>query len=446
MGAIDIQTTLPGPKGQALLARRDAALPKGAGRATSVVAAKAHGALVTDVDGNTFIDFTSGIGVLNVGHTPDEVVAVIKEQAGDFIHLCNIVGSYEPYIALAEKLNEIVPIAGSKKTYLANTGAEAVETAIKFARAYTGRQAIVAYEGAYHGRTLLTMSLTSKYSLFKKSFGPFAPEIYRVPFPYAYRCPHCRHQNSCNLTCYEDLERAMVTHVDPSAVAAIIIEPVQGEGGFIPASYEYLRKVRELCTKHGILMIVDEVQAGFCRTGKWFSIEHSGVEPDLVVMAKSLAAGMPLAAVTGRAEILDAVHFGGVGSTYGGNPLACVAALKTIELMERDNLCQRADQIGEITMSYFNRWKERFDTVGDVRGLGAMTAVEFIKGKGDMTPVPEIPPKVVYESYKRGVMLIRAGIYTNCVRTLAPLTISDEMLEEGLTVMEEAIEAVESSL
>jgi 4-aminobutyrate aminotransferase/(S)-3-amino-2-methylpropionate transaminase len=234
MPAINIRTTLPGPKGQAVLDRRDAAVSRASFRSTPVVAASAHNATVTDVDGNTFIDFTAGIGTLNVGHTPPEVVAALQAQAADLIHLCAIVGTYEPYIALAEKLNSLVPIDGPKKTFLSNSGAEGVETAIKMARAYTGRPAIVTYEGAYHGRTLLTLSLTSKYALFKKSFGPFAPEIYRVPYPYAYRCPHCRNEGACNLTCFEDLERALLAHVDPAAVAAIIIEPVQGEGGFIP--------------------------------------------------------------------------------------------------------------------------------------------------------------------------------------------------------------------
>ena len=317
MPAINIRTTLPGPKGQAVLDRRDAAVSRASFRSTPVVAASAHNATVTDVDGNTFIDFTAGIGTLNVGHTPPEVVAALQAQAADLIHLCAIVGTYEPYIALAEKLNALVPIDGPKKTFLSNSGAEGVETAIKMARAYTGRPAIVTYEGAYHGRTLLTLSLTSKYALFKKTFGPFAPEIYRVPYPYAYRCPHCRNEGACNLTCFEDLERALLAHVDPAAVAAIIIEPVQGEGGFIPADYEYLRRLRQLCDKHGIVLIADEVQAGFCRTGRWFSFEHSGIQPDLVVMAKSIAAGMPLAAVTGKAAIVDAPHLGGLGSTFG---------------------------------------------------------------------------------------------------------------------------------
>jgi 4-aminobutyrate aminotransferase / (S)-3-amino-2-methylpropionate transaminase / 5-aminovalerate transaminase len=442
MGAIDIRTALPGPKSQAVLARRDAAVSAASARATSVVAAKAHGATVTDVDGNIFLDFTAGIGTLNVGHTPAEVVAALQQQAGDLIHLCSIVGTYEPYIELAERLNALVPINGPKKSFLMNSGSEAVETAIKFARSYTRRPAIIAYEGAYHGRTLLTMSLTSKYSLFKKGFGPFAPEIYRVPYPYSYRCPHCRHENACNLNCFEDLERSLVTQVDPSAVAAIIIEPVQGEGGFIAASFEYMRRLRRLCDQYNILLIADEVQSGFCRTGRWFSFEHSGIEPDLVVMAKSIAAGMPLGAITGRAEILDAPHLGGVGSTFGGNPLACVAALKAIEVMERDNLNQRAEQIGESSMARFRQWQEKYAIIGDVRGLGAMTAIEFIAGNGDRTPNADLPPKIVGEAYRRGLLLIRAGLYSNCLRTLVPLSITDAQLEEGLGVLESAIAAV----
>jgi 4-aminobutyrate aminotransferase/(S)-3-amino-2-methylpropionate transaminase len=442
MPAINIRTTLPGPKGQAVLDRRDAAVSRASFRSTPVVAASAHNATVTDVDGNTFIDFTAGIGTLNVGHTPPEVVAALQAQAADLIHLCAIVGTYEPYIALAEKLNALVPIDDPKKTFLSNSGAEGVETAIKMARAYTGRPAIVTYEGAYHGRTLLTLSLTSKYALFKKSFGPFAPEIYRVPYPYAYRCPHCRHEGVCNLTCFEDLERALIAHVDPASVAAIIIEPVQGEGGFIPADYEYLRRLRQLCDKHGIVLIADEVQAGFCRTGRWFSFEHSGIQPDLVVMAKSIAAGMPLAAVTGKAAIVDAPHLGGLGSTFGGNPLACVAALKSIELMERDNLNQRAEQIGETVMARFRAWQERFPIIGDVRGLGAMCAIEFVAGRGDRTPNTDAPLKIVGAAYQRGLLLIRAGLYSNGVRTLVPLTIGDAELEEGLDVLEASIAAV----
>jgi 4-aminobutyrate aminotransferase / (S)-3-amino-2-methylpropionate transaminase / 5-aminovalerate transaminase len=441
MSAIQIQTSLPGPKSQTILHRRDSAVSRSLARATPVVVARAHGATVTDVDGNTFLDFTSGIGALNVGHTPAAVVEALRSQAEELIHLCALVGTYEPYVELAERLNNLIPISGPKKSYLCNSGAEAVETAIKMARAFTGRPAIVTYEGAYHGRTLLTMSLTSKYALFKKSFGPFAPEIYRIPYPYSYRCPHCHEANQCNLTCFADLERAMVAHVDPSAVAAVIIEPVQGEGGFIPASYEYLRRLRDFCTKNGIVLIVDEVQSGFGRTGRWFAFEHSGIDPDIVVTAKSIAAGMPLAAVTGRAEIVDAPHLGGTGSTYGGNPLACAAAIKTLEYMEENNLPQRADQLGEQLLARFRQWKTQFPIVGDVRGLGAMAAVEFITAADDRTPNTTIPPRVVEEAYKRGLILMRAGLYSNCVRTLVPLIINDAELNEGLNVLEASIAA-----
>lgn len=441
MPAIQLHTELPGPKSRAILQRRQNAVSSALARATPIVAASAHGATVTDVDGNTFLDFISGIGALNVGHTPATVVDALRTQAEQLIHLCALVGTYEPYVELAERLNDLVAINAPKKSYLCNSGAEAVETAIKMARAYTGRPAIIAYEGAYHGRTLLTMSLTSKYALFKKSFGPFAPEIYRIPYPYSYRCPHCQIENQCNLTCFADLERAMIAHVDPSAVAAVIIEPVQGEGGFIPASFEYLRRLRDFCTKHGIVLIVDEVQSGFGRTGRWFAFEHSGIEPDLVVTAKSIAAGMPLAAVTGRSEIVDAPHLGGIGSTYGGNPLACAAAIKTLDLLREQNLPQRADQLGEQLMARFRRWKEQFDVVGDVRGLGAMAAIEFNTSGDDRTPNTTLPPRIVEEAYKRGLLLMRAGLYSNCVRTLVPLVISHEELDEGLTVMEAAITA-----
>jgi 4-aminobutyrate aminotransferase/(S)-3-amino-2-methylpropionate transaminase len=442
MAAIDLQTSLPGPNSLAVLQRRDAAVSRSLYRSTPVVAASAQGAKLIDVDGNTFLDFTSGIGALNVGHAPASVVAAIQAQAEQMIHLCAIVGTYEPYIALAERLNRLVPISGDKKSYLCNTGAEAVEAAVKMARAYTSRPAVIAYEGAFHGRTLLTMSLTSKYALFKKSFGPFAPEIYRVPYPYHYRCPHCRHTEACTLTCFEDLERALVAHVDPSAVAAILIEPLQGEGGFIPAPVDYLRRLRALCTQHGIVLIADEVQSGFGRTGRWFAFEHSGIEPDLVVTAKSLGAGMPIAAVTGRAAILDAPHLGGIGSTYGGNPLACVAALETIEMIEQQRLPERAGQIGEQIMARFHAWQERFDFIGDVRGLGAMAAVEFVQSRQDHTPNTTLPPRIVEEAYRRGLILIRAGLYSNCVRTLVPLVISDDELDEGLDVLEQAITAV----
>ena len=444
MSSIDIRTELPGAKSREILARRDAAVVRGLARLTPVVAKRAHGATVVDVDGNTFLDFAGGLGALSVGHTPEEVCRVVRDQAEQLIHLCAIVGTYEPYVALAEQLNHVVPISGPKKTLLCNAGVEAVENAVKIARYSSKRPAIIAFEGAYHGRSLLALSLTSKYGVFKKGFGPFPSEICRVPYPNCYRCPHCREEGSCTMACFEDLERALVAQVDPSEVAAIIIEPVLREGGFVPAPFEYLRRLRALCSEHGILLIADEIQSGFGRTGRWFAFEHADIEPDIVIMAKSIAAGLPMAAVTGRADIMDAPHVGGLGGTFGGNPLACVAALKTIELVERDQLLARAENIGSMTLARFQTWKERYSIVGDARGLGAMLAFELVTDVASRKPNMEATLRITERAFQRGLLLLRAGLYTNCVRTLMPLTTSDEQLEEGLAVLEEAVALADS--
>src|SRR6185503_6317042 len=330
--SIDIRTEIPGPRSRELVARREAAVPNGLYKAHQIAVERAAGALVTDVDGNTFIDFIGGIGVLNGGHCPPEVVAAIQAQAAKLLHFSALVGTYEPYVELAERLNAAVPIGGPCKTILANSGAEGVENAIKIARAATGRQAIVAFEGAYHGRTLMTLSLTSKYA-FKKTFGPFAPEIYRAPFPAAYRMGLS--EGEAVERCWEAFERLLVAHVGPEAIAAVIIEPVQGEGGFIPTPPEFMRRLRAFCTRSGSALIADEVQCGFGRTGSLFAIEQMGVEPDILVNAKSIAAGLPLAATTGRAELMDKAHVGGIGGTYGGNPLACVAAIEVLKMFEQ---------------------------------------------------------------------------------------------------------------
>ncbi len=441
---IDLRTELPGPRARAVLARRDAAVAKGLYRSCPVVAERARGAAVTDVDGNTFLDLTSGIGAVNVGHCAEPVTAAIREQAERLLHLCAIVGTYEPYVALCEKLHEVVPIAGRKKTLLTNTGVDAVENAVKIARAHTGRAGVAVFEGAFHGRSLLGMTMTSKYDLYKKSFGPFAPEVYRLPFPYPYRCRRrgCGGE-ACAGLCFDDLESALVTHVDPSAVAAVVIEPVQGEGGFIPVPDDWMRRLRELCDQTGMLLVADEVQSGFCRTGRMFAIEHSGVEPDLVVMAKGIGAGMPIGAVTGKASIMDTAHVGGLGSTYGGNPVACAAAIAAIDFMREHDLAGRARRIGEVTMNRCNRWKQRYAIIGDVRGLGAMCAIEFVEDRATKKPSKTIPARVVEEGYQRGLILIRAGILSSCVRTLAPLTISDDELDEALNALEQAIATVD---
>ncbi len=439
MGAIRLQTEIPGPKSRALLARRAGAVAGGLGKATEVVVERGEGALVHDVDGNTFIDFAGGIGMLAVGHSPRGVVSALAAQAERLIHVCALVATYEPYVRLCEVLNEITPGAFAKKTLLANSGAESVENAVKLARRYTGRPAVIAFEGAYHGRTLLTLSLTSKYGLFKKGFGPFAPEIYRLPVPNLYRTPDGMSEEQYVDWSVRQLENAFVAQVDPSAVAAIIIEAVQGEAGFIPVPHRFLRRIRELCDQHGIVMIADEVQSGFGRTGKLFAIEHSGIAPDLLTTAKSLGAGMPISAVTGRADIMDSAHLGGIGGTYGGSPVACAAALAAVEMIRRPGFLPRAERIGEIMREAMEGWKARWPLVGDVRGQGAMRLAELVRDRKTKEPAPEETLAVIKHAVGRGLMVIRAGLYSNCVRLLPPLVISDEQLREGLDVLGAAI-------
>jgi len=440
--SIQIKTELPGPKSRELIARREASIPAGYGKATNIAVKRAHGALVEDVDGNVLLDFAGGIGVLNVGHTPTEVVEAIKAQAEEMIHVCGLIATTEPHVQLAEKLNSIVPISGAKKAMITNTGAEAVEQAIQTARAATGRQAIIAFEGAYHGRTLLTQTLTSKYALFKKGFGPFVPEIYRAQFPYLYRMgigTNLTDEQKVELA-WESFERFLVADVMPEHVAAVIIEPVQGESGFIPTPREFMRRLRETCSKYGILLIADEVQAGFARTGRMFAIEHYNIEPDLITMAKSMGAGMPIAATVGRAEIMDKVHVGGLGGTYSGNPVACAAALKSIELIERDDLCGRAQHLGGIACERLKQMQDKFELIGDVRGLGAMLAMEFVEDRKTKKPLDAAKTvAIVQDMSKNGVLSIRCGLYSNGLRFLFPLVMSEAQLHEGLDVVEAAI-------
>ena len=437
--SIDIRTAIPGPKSQEMVARREAAVPTGLYKAHPIAIDHAHGALVTDIDGNTYIDFVGGIGVLNAGHTMPDVVNAITEQANKLIHFSALVGTYESYVELSERLNEAVPISAPCKTILANSGAEAVENAIKIAKVATGRTAIIAFEGGYHGRTLLTLSLTSK-TAFKKNLGPFFPDVYRAPFPYEYQCKMC--SNSCSGACTDQLEKMLLTHVDASAVAAIIIEPVQGEGGFIPVPQTYMQRLRQICDKHGIVLIADEVQCGFGRTGTLFAMEQMGVEPDIIVTAKSIAAGMPLAAVTGRAEIMDAVHLGGIGGTYGGNPLACAAAIEVMNQFQDGDLLERAQQIGAQIGERGQTWLREIPAIGDVRGLGSMMAIEFVKDRTTREPDPDAVAKVSAYCLQHGVITMRAGLYTNCIRLLMPLVITDEQLQEGLDVLDAAIRSL----
>ncbi|WP_273847133.1 4-aminobutyrate--2-oxoglutarate transaminase [Rubrobacter calidifluminis] len=439
-----IRTEIPGPKSRALMERRRKAVSAGLGTALPIWVREAHGALVEDVDGNTFIDFGGGIGVLNAGHTNPVVVEAVKEQVERLTHTCYYVSQYEPYLELAEKLNALVPGDFEKRSFFCNSGAEAVENAIKVARAYTGRPAVIAFENAFHGRTFMAMSLTSKVSPYKKSFGPYAPEVYRVPAPYAYRCPAGKDcSGGCRGDCLGALDKLFVSYVDPRSVAAIIIEPVAGEGGFIPVPDFYLRRLREICDEYGIVLIIDEVQTGFGRTGKMFAIEHSGVEPDLLTTAKSLGGGLPIAGVTGRAEIMDGIHTGGLGTTYGGNPLACVAALAVLKTFEEEDLLSRANVIGERTMTAMREMQRKHpDFVGDVRGLGAMVAMELVKDSESREPDRERTAGIVEAALQEGLMLLTAGQYDNVIRTLTPLVITDEQLDEGLTILARAVDSV----
>ena len=439
-GSIKLVTEVPGPKSLELVARREAAVPDGAAKLTPLGIASGRGSVVVDLDGNELLDLAGGIGVLAVGHCPTGLVDAVQAQAADLIHVCNIVASTEAYLEVAERLNELTPGDFTKKTLLCNTGAEAVEAAVGIARSATGRQGVVVFEGAYHGRSNLTLAMTSKFGLFKKGFGPFAPEVYRFPFPDLYRRPEGTTEDEWVEHYVSLLDRAMTATVDPSHVAAVVIEPVLGEGGFLPAPPAFLHKLRSLCDEHGILLVADEIQAGFARTGKLFSIEHSGVVPDLVTTAKSLAGGMPLAAVTGRAEVMDAPHPGGLGGTYSGNPLACVAAIEAIDTIREPAFLERSVAVGDRIRGHLEAIQaEHPDLVGDVRGLGAMLVMELVTDAESKTPDVAATIAVTGATLERGVITIRAGLYSNCVRFLPPLTITDEEIDEAMAVVADAV-------
>lgn len=441
--SIHLITPIPGPKSLELVARREAATARGAAKLTPIAVESAENALVHDVDGNTLLDFAGGIGVLAVGHCPPGVVNVVQAQAARLLHMCAIVATYEPYVEVAELLNAVTPGAGPKKSVLLNSGAEAVETAVKIARAYTGRPALIVFEGAYHGRTNLTLAMTSKYGLFKKGFGPFAPEVYRLPFPNMYRRPPGMGEAAFVEDAVHRLENALIAQVDPSAVAAIVIEPVQGEGGFIPAPAPFLQRIRELCDQHGMLLVADEIQCGFGRTGRLFASEHYDLVPDLIISAKSLAAGLPLAAVTGRADIMDGPHPGGLGGTYSGNPLACVAAIEAIQTIRQPAFLQRAVVVGERMRAHLLQiQRDNPHVVGDVRGLGPMLAMEFVHDPISQTPNMELTQAITAATLQRGLITIRAGLYSNCVRFLPPLTITDAQIDEGMTILADVIRSL----
>jgi 4-aminobutyrate aminotransferase/(S)-3-amino-2-methylpropionate transaminase len=439
MSAIELRTEIPGPRSRALHARREAAVPRGPYNATPIYVKEAHGARLVDVDGNRLLDFAGGIGCVNVGHTNEAVVRAAARQLARLTHGCFHVTPYEGYVTLAERLNALVPGDFAKKTLFANSGAEAVENAVKIARAATGRSAVLAFEDGFHGRTLLALSLTSKVHPYKAGFGPFAPEAYRAPYAYCYRCTYRLTHPSCGLVCVDALEDVFKRHVAAEQVAAVIVEPVLGEGGFVVPPREFLPRLRELCTRHGILLIADEVQTGFGRTGRLWAVEHSGVVPDVLVAAKSIAGGLPLSSITGRAEVMDAAGVGGLGGTFGGNPVSLAAAHAVLDQLASGALYAHAERIGARFEERARRWQERLALVGDVRRLGAMGALELVRDRASREPARDATAAVARRCYERGLVTITAGTYGNVIRALMPLVITDDELEEGLDVLESAL-------
>jgi 4-aminobutyrate aminotransferase/(S)-3-amino-2-methylpropionate transaminase len=432
--AINIKTEIPGPKSRAIIERKERVITDALSLHIPAVIAEGRGSTVTDVDGNTFIDFIGGVGCLAVGHSHPRIVEAAQAQLERFSHTDFTIVPYETYVELAERLVAIAPVRTPAKAAFFNAGTEAVENAIKFARSYTKRPAVIAFDGAFHGRTLLSLSLTSK-TAYKAGLGPFAPEVYRVAFPHSYRGPSVDEALS-------SLRRAFTTNVDPEHVAAIVIEPVQGEGGFVVAPNEFLAGVRAICDEYGIVLVVDEVQTGFGRTGKMFALEHSGVEADLLTVAKSIAAGLPLSGVIGRAEIMDAASTSAIGGTYVGNPVAQAAALAVLDVFEDEGLVARSVEIGEALRTRMLAWQERFPAVGDVRGLGPMLAIELVEDRETKRPAPELATRVVEEAAQRGLLLLKAGLYSNCIRVLCPLVLTDAELDEALAAWEDALTAV----
>lgn len=434
--------SVPGPKAKEIIDRRAAAVPGAIRCAYPVAIARGEGAMIEDVDGNRFLDWIGGVGVLNIGFSHPEIVEAVKAQADKYFHgMFNIV-THEGYVALAEKLAQIVPVKGdSKKVFFANSGAEADENAVKVARAYTGRPNIIAMTGAFHGRTMLTMTMTAKKA-YTTGMGPLVNGVFRAKFPYLYRSPAGMSEAEVIQSCVDSIQDLFEEACQPDTVAAIILEPLQGEGGFIPAPIEFVKALRQICDQHGIMLIADEVQSGFCRTGRMFASEYwaeAGCAPDILTTAKSIAAGMPISAIVARSEIMDAIPGGTVGGTFCGNPLACAAGLKTIEIMERDNLAARSREIGEKVTARAKVWQEKYGVLGNIRGLGAMIGLEFVKDMETKEPNGELVSAMVQACVQRGLMIEPAGRWGQVVRFLAPLVITDEQLEKGLDLFEEAL-------
>ena len=418
---------------------REQHVPQGPVNLTPIFVKEAKGAVITDVEGKEYIDFAGGIGVNNIGHSHPKVVKAIKDQADRFTHTCFHVAMYDSYVELAQRLNELAPGDFDKMTLLANSGAEAVENAIKIARYAKNRPGIICFENGFHGRTLMGMSLTSKVKPYKYNFGPFAPEIYRMPFAYCYRCPFGLSHPSCNAACADYLEEFFISHVAAESTAAVIAEPVQGEGGFITPPPEYFPKLQKICEKYDIALIIDEVQSGAGRTGTFLAIEQWGIAPDLITMAKSFAGGMPLSAVTGKKELMNKPHVGGLGGTYAGNPIACKAALAVLDILIEDNLLEKSVALGKTLRSRLNEMQQKYEIIGDVRGLGPMLALELVRDRETKEPAAEETKRLVKACYEKGLIILSCGNFGNVIRMLMPFVITDEELEKGLSILEESI-------
>ena len=439
---VKLVTSIPGPKSQALLERRISVVPQGISNNCGVFAKSAKGALVEDIDGNVFIDFAGAIGTLNVGHSHPLVVQAIQEQAAQFIHTGFNVMMYDSYIELAERLAVLAPIEGEKQVAFFNSGAEAVENAVKIARKYTKRQGIISFTRGFHGRTLMTMSMTSKVKPYKFGFGPFAPEVYKAPYPYEYRRPEGMSKEQYHAFIIDQFEQFLTAEVAPETIAAIVMEPVQGEGGFIVPDQSFVQYIREVCNRFGIVFVADEIQTGFARTGKYFAMEHFNVTPDLVTVSKSMAAGVPISGLIGKKEIMQSANIGEIGGTYAGSPLGCKAALAVLDIIEAEKLNERAEVIGRAVRTKMKALAGEFGQIGDIRGLGAMVAVEIVNGRDDRTPNKAAVSGIVAEAHKRGILLLSAGLYSNVIRFLMPLVITDEQLAEGVGVLEDAFGVV----
>ena len=437
-----ITESLPGPKAKKVIDRRKEAVPAAVGCSYPVVIEKGEGAMIQDVDGNKFLDWIGGVGVLNIGFSHPEIVEAVKAQADKYFHGMFNVVTHEGYVALAEKLSQIAPVKGEKKkAFMANSGAEADENAVKIAKAYTKRSNIIVFSGAFHGRTYLTMTMTSKKA-YASGQGPLAGGVFRAQFPYYYRNPEGMPEDAALDYYIKSIENVFEECGAADTVAAIVVEPLQGEGGFIPAPLPWIQAVRRICDDNGILLIADEVQSGFCRTGKMFASEYwkeVGVQPDIIATAKSIAAGVPLSAIIARDEIMDAVPKGTIGGTYCGNPLACAAALKTIEIMERDHLAERSVEIGKTVTERYQAMQEKYSVIGDVRGMGGMIGIEFVKDNGTKEPATELTTNIIDTCARNGLLVEGAGIYGNVIRFLAPLVITDEQLKAGLDIFEKAV-------